>query len=891
MAYQLRRSVRRYVQSLAAGAASAALLPGALVAQEIENPAEQSDQLLEEVVVTGTLIRGVEAVGSQTIGIDRENILETGAVTTNELLGTVPQVSNFFNQRVDQDPRGADRNTLNRPNLRNLPGINDASGANTLLLVDGHRLTPMGTDWSSLDADVVPGRVIENVAIVTDGGSSLYGADAVGGVINFVTLKEYEGAEIDVGYDTGDDYDGWQASVLAGTTWDGGSGYVFLGTTDRENVTNNERDWGNIGFWEEQDNGKYKLTPGGTECLEPVGAITSWYWYAQGNLWTDNEAAPGAGTTPVGEPCDIDGETSLQPKQTRDNIYGGIVQDITDGITLDTKAYYMKRNTRISKYPVGDTIAAPTPTELGVVGTENGELYDQPQVGFSYGVNPGYTYRDQKVDIETWGISPELVVDLPRGWQLRNTLHYGFSSSEMLLPGSNRAKLLEYIEDGELDPANVAAADPAVVADITDWGLQTKTEQELFFIRAIADGDVFELPSGPLRAAIGVEYAEQDAKKRKGEAPINGLKGYNTANRDIKSAFGELSIPVFESLDLSVSVRYDDYSDFGDTSNPNYGFNWHATDWLLIYGKYGESFSAPTLLDSLGTADGRYEPNSAAIVADPNNELVPGRDDVFLLEGASGALLPQTADIWAVGFDLMPLEGLTFNVNYYEIDFHDMLGQVNPLLSSEVLLNPDKFIFNPSQPVLDDFAAQVDNSDQFTDIDAQDVGIIVDRRQANTDEAELKGYDFGIQYFHDTRFGSFGYGLTGNYQSKFDVTSGESTVNQLKYLPDLYASANLQWTMNNWRARVTVNYTDEYDADPLLAINQGKVDSFTNTLLFVGYDFDSSSGLTEGLSLRFNVDNVFDEDPPAYRRDQTINYSQQGYSIGRVFKMGLTKRF
>jgi iron complex outermembrane receptor protein len=621
-----------------------------------------------------------------------------------------------------------------------------------------------------------------------------------------------------------------------------------------------------------------------------VGAVTSWYWYGSG--WTDNPAAPGAGVTPVGDACDIDGETSLIPKQTRDNVYGGIIQDLTDGISLDVKAYYMKRNTRISRYPLGGTVAEPSPTQQGIVGTTSGELFDTAQVGFSYGVNPGYVYRDQKVDIETYGISPELIVDLPNSWQLRNTFHYGRSNNESLLPDSNRTKMLQYVEDGQLDPLNIAAADPAVVAYITDWADQKKTIQELYLFRAIADGDVFELPAGTLRAALGVEYAQEDAKKRSGDAPYNASIDYNSANRDVKSAFGELSIPVFASLDLSISIRYDDYSDFGSTANPNYGFNWNPTDWLRIYGKYGESFNAPTLLDSLGTAVGQYDVGTIAIVPDPNGEVTdPTKTDTFLLEGASGALSPQTADVTAFGFDLMPLEGLTFNVNYYEIDFADLLGAPNPQDESAVLLNPDKFIFNPTQAELDDFISQTSNSEQYADLDASTIGVIVDRRQDNTDKAKLKGYDFGIQYYHDTGFGSFGYGLTGNYQASFDLTSGGNEVNNLENLPDLYASANVSWSRNNWRARVTVNYTDEYNADPSTAINQDKIDSFTNTLLFVGYDFDSASGITEGLSLRLNVDNVFDEDPPWYRRDQQPNYSGSGFSVGRVFKMGLTKRF
>ncbi|MBK6739905.1 MAG: TonB-dependent receptor plug domain-containing protein [Haliea sp.] len=155
--------------------------------------------------------------------------------------------------------RGADRNTINRPNLRNLPGINSASGGTTLVLVDG-QVDAQGVDQSSLDADVIPGRVIERVDIVTDGGSSLYGADAVGGVINFVTLKEFDGVELDVGYDTGDDYSGWQANLLAGTSWNNGSGYISIGTTDRDNMKNHERDWAEQGDWNEDGT---VLTPSG----------------------------------------------------------------------------------------------------------------------------------------------------------------------------------------------------------------------------------------------------------------------------------------------------------------------------------------------------------------------------------------------------------------------------------------------------------------------------------------------------------------------------------------------------------------------------------------------------------------------------------------------------
>ncbi len=892
MSITLKIAVRNYVKCLAAGAATIALVPTAVSAQE-----QASGKLmqLEEVVVTGTLIRGVEPTGSQVIGIDEDVVLETGAVTTNELLATVPQISNFFNSRPEQDPRATDRLTLNRPNLRALPGINSASGATTLVLVDSHRLTPMGVNESSLDADVIPANVIQRIDIVPDGGSSLYGADAVGGVINFMTLDEFDGVKVDLGYDSGDDYDASQVALLAGTSWENGNGYISLSTTDRGEVLNRERDWATYGNWNEDGT---ELTPSGTECIEPAGSVNRWFWVGNVggndlNIWTDNPAAPGTGVFPVGDPCDIRGEEALLPEQDRDNIYGSVTQNLGDKMTLSAKAYYMDRNTSYALYPLGDSITGQTPTELGIQGEATGDLYDQPAVGFSYAPSSAYRHREREVDIETWGITPELVMQLgDTSWQLRNTLHYGISKNEVSTPDSNREKMLAYVEAGQFDPLNVAAADPAVVADILDWGTGTQTEQELFFVRAIGDGELFALPAGPLRAAVGVEYARDEAKKRSGSTVIGGLGdlGWNKGDREITSAYAELSVPVLDTLDMALSARYDDYSDFGDTTNPSVGLTWAPAEWIEVYGKWGESFNAPTLLDSLATATGGFYPNQANVVPDPNGELTdPARVDSFLLEGAGGSLKPQTAEIWAAGIVLRPLENLRLNLNYYDIDFVDLLGAVDPTSATAVQQNPDRIVFSPTQEELDFFISQVENADQFGDLDAATMGVIVDRRQSNTDSARLKGFDFGAQYFHETGIGEMAYGLSGTYTESFDITKNGFSSDQLKYNPSLAMSGFVGLTRDNFRTKLTLNYSGGSDADPTEAVNQGSKDSFLVTNLFAAYEFDSDSGFTSGLSLRLIVDNILDEEPPEYRRQQNPNYV--GFTLGRVYKLGLTKTF
>ncbi len=892
MSHILRKAVRSYVHLMAAGTASLAIAPGWVSAQQEESSKVMQ---LEEVVVTGTLIRGVQPTGSQVIGIDQDAAVEIGAVTTNELLASVPQVSNFFNSRPEQDPRATDRLTLNRPNLRALPGINSASGSTTLLLVDSHRLAPMGVNESSLDADVIPGIVIERIDIVPDGGSSLYGADAVGGVINFVTLDEFDGVKVDLGYDLGDDYDASQLSLLAGTSWENGNGYLAFTTTDRGQVLNRERDWATYGNWNEEGT---VLTPSGTECREPAGSVNRWFWVGNVggndlNIWTDNPAAPGTGVFPVGDPCDIRGEEALIPEQERDNFYASVNQEFGDRISLGAKAYYMDRRATYALYPLGDSITGQTPTELGIVGTETGDLYDQPAVGFSYAPSAAYRHREREVDIETWGITPELVVQLGgTSWQVRNTLHYGISKNQVITPDSNREKMLAYVEAGQLDPLDVAAADAAVVEDILDWQVGTETEQELFFFRAIADGEVIDLPAGPLRAAVGIEFARDEAKKRNGSTTVGGLSSldWKSGDREVNSVYAELSIPLLETLDLAVSARYDDYSDFGDTTNPSVGVTWAPSRYFEVYGKWGESFNAPTLLDSLATATGGFFPAQANVVPDTNNELTdPARVDSFLLEGAGGELKPQTAEIWAAGIAVYPVENLRINLNYYDIDFVDLLGAVDPTSATAVQQNPDKIIFNPTQEELDFFISQVENADQFADLNAATMGVIVDRRQSNTDSARLKGFDFGAQYFHSTGIGEMSYGLSGTFTESFDITKNGFSSDQLKYNPDLAMTGSIGWSRDNIRTRLTLNYSAGSDADPAEAINQRSKDSFLVTNFFAGYEFAGDSGITQGLSLRLVVDNIFDEDPPEYRRQQNPNYV--GFTLGRVFKLGVSKTF
>ena len=212
------KSVRYFVL----GSASALALAAPAYGQEAA--AGSNDTNGEEIVVTGTLVRGVEPTGTKVIGVDRAAVEATGASTVTQLLQTIPQLGSFNTAQAPVG--GGNTNTTNRPNLRDLAASSTNGASTTLMLLDGHRIVGMGVQQTSPDLDTIAPGAIERVEIVPDGGSSIYGADAVGGVINFITRKTFDGVAVDGRVGFADAYKTWDANVTAGTTWTGGGIYA-----------------------------------------------------------------------------------------------------------------------------------------------------------------------------------------------------------------------------------------------------------------------------------------------------------------------------------------------------------------------------------------------------------------------------------------------------------------------------------------------------------------------------------------------------------------------------------------------------------------------------------------------------------------------------------------
>jgi iron complex outermembrane receptor protein len=917
---------------LLVGTAIATLLPAMALAQEAPKPAPAAatpDQssVVDTIVVTGTLIRGIAPVGSQVIGLSSEKVEAVGGNTTDQILNNLPQVGNFFNTMpVGVSPVSGSNgsNPISRPNLRNLPGANTSGGAQTLVLIDGHRVVPAGTQQLAVDPDIIAPGVIAKVEALTDGGSAIYGSDALGGVLNFVTRRSFEGFQATARYGVGDAYTSFNSNVLAGKDWGSGSIYAAYGYSRHDDIFGSDRDYIKRIDWNTG-------VPVGRNCAAPTTTIG-----------TTTYVVSGAGLA-AGPPntCDPSKDTAVYPEATQNTVFGKLSQDITDALHFDVTGLYSKRITTGNGGTlglVGSTTGTVTLTAANPFYRNTGDANaGQPQtVRFNYGPIAGYRSNTQKTVFDTWDVAPSFTLDLGHEWQLAALLSYGESSisyrNKLLSPTAQSAA----VAAGTLNPYNIAATTPTVIAGILSGLEQGNSKNKLYNYRAVADGPLFHISGGDVRLAVGVEYMQDNFKVQQSNAAFV-LPPFSAYSQNVSSAFAEINAPVvskengragLRELSLSASGRYDKYNDFGDTFNPKLGVTYRPIDWIALRGSWGESFNAPSPTDQLGptTAAASLVPGqflaTPPVVAGKCGGSLPacslaGQTGVFLGSGAISDLKPQTATTWSTGIELKPpvLPGLTLNASYYAIDLKGTLGRpVSGTSLGPYYANfPNLYIYQPTGQQLAAVVAGLKTQTNvgFTIVNPtstsgaivssggtnQSVGIILDTLVRNLGTTKLSGLDFSVSYIHDFDFGSVDASFAGNYRFQQDtrVAPSAPVVDELaNETSKLMFQATAGTTIGKLRAQATLNHTSGYkraDAGIATSYGQDKVKPYNAVNLFFKYDV-RGEGLTKDLSFTLNIDNVFDVDPPLYK-----NSSQPGYdpshifTLGRVFQIGVTEKF
>jgi iron complex outermembrane receptor protein len=841
------------------------------------------------VVVTGTQLRGVAPAGAESLGLKSADIQAIGAPTTNQLLSNVPQIANQFNSLPVLGTTTASQIQVTRLNLRDLPGLGVQSGNSTLLLVDGHRIASAGVTQFAPDADVVPPGVIDRVEIVPDGGSSIYGSDAVGGVINLITKKRIDGVHVDVrgGFAPGG-YNTINTDLSAGKGWDSGSAYIDWDFAKNSTLLNKERAYSKNIDWTTG-------VPIGRECNPP-------------NVTANgvNYAYPGLQPNTVNA-CDRGQFGSLYPEQKRNSIFAGVTQELSPGVTLEVRAFYTERNTDADTGPVQASVNVPSTNPFYVnIPTASGALQN---VQFNWSDGHDTTH------LKEWGITPTITADLGHNWQLRGMWNVGGSHSEYRSQTSNPTLLGQYgagtTTQTAINPYNIAATpNQQLLTNILDYAQAGESFVNMTNLRAVADGPLFSLPGGQVRLAVGAEYLRNNLRTRNagaGETAADfAATDFQSYSQDVKSVFGELQIPIvgpgnaipgIQALNISASVRHDAYNDFGTTTNPKVGATWQPLEWITLRGSWGKSFNAPTPVDQLGSLANTLLIVPSFLVLPPGQTPPPG-SVLVALEGSRKDLQPQTAKQYSVGGDFRwPfLQGLKSSITYYNINYDGLLGKPPVFFPGVFFSNfKDFYVINPTNAQVAAFAAQAPGGlaqvAQYLQPGAPPVFTLIDFRTANLGSAIARGLDFSTQYRRDTDFGGWDLSINGNYELKNTQQLGPG----LPETDNLFNGTALRLQVTGGvdygqlRAQLTMNHNGSYHVITGPSLPQDSVGAFTTFNLFFRYALQGEDW-RKNLSFTMNIDNVFNTDPPVFK-SSSANGTANGSTLGRLVQFGVHKDF
>lgn len=928
-----------------------------------------SEGASDEIVVTGTNITGVKPVGSEAITLNREAILATGQTNAADVVRTLPQVRNLGEFREGGTQGG---NNNQQGNAINLRGLGQAA---TLVLIDGRRISNTGASQTFTEANAIPLAALERVEVIADGASAVYGSDAVAGVVNFVIRKDYEGLE--TSYRVGNNNGGFEVSpsITGGTNWEinglgrgtvlvsyeythrdpfrrGKNAYLrqdlrpFGGVDNRLNGTTATAGYnGNIVVPSVDPDGPFgPLQPPQNTVLPRAGANIYY------GLPTGTNSGLTAGSLLLNQPDLLDSAylNDYVGEMERHQVTAYMTQKLGDAIEVFFQGSYNNRSTisetsqgvisnvqlRPFLYDPVTNTPTTTPNPNYIPGLAPGALTVQYNMIDSVGLN-NWTGEN-----ESYNLTGGFRVDLPSSWHGEAYYTYGRDKACnycQLGTNINPAALQYQIDIGAINPLNnVTNLTQAQIASFTGDNIQ-RSGSGIDDLLVKFDGPLFTLPGGKVRAAIGGErnkvfnYNINGANRPfTNEFQLDTDENSSLGERTIWSAFAEVYVPVVsaemdvplvKSLTLSGAVRYDSYSDVGNTTNPKFSGTWEIIDALTLRGSWGTSFRAPNLPDvnpraisSGGTFNYFY------LGSDPR--IPQGPILAAYVTGANPNIGPEKATTWQIGADIDPVKGLRLSATYYNISYTnriagpDVFGAFfNPLTYPDYLGYSD-FIFpinNPANcvngnpatydPTLANYAGRTILYGGGI-LDACPVEVLLDGRNTNLAATTQDGLDATINYIHVIDDGSISFNASVNklLSNKQQVNQGDPFIDRMGFY-----SSPVEWrgrgsigvNYRDFNAMLFANYTGSYTNDQAVNglgqnVNPVRVDSYTTFDLNLGYgtNFDGRNrSFMKSFRASINLQNVTNKAPRlAYTTNGVFNPAYSN-PFGRTVTMQISAGF
>ena len=776
---------------------SASLLsPGIALAEEPTDEKKKVERL-EKIKVTGSRLQAIDVVGASPIQvITRKEIESGGFANLSQLVDSVSSnngaLPETFSGGFSDGAKGA--------SLRSA-GVN-----RTLTLINGRRVATYGfaenLTGSFVDLNSISLGAVERVEILLDGASSIYGSDAMAGVINIILRNDYEGHQVwaDVSAPKGG---GQTASVsyLGGASTDKSNVMLSLSYSATKPLTLFDREY----------------------SKEPLKSKVSSDSIKDGRQSYGGPGAPLVRNLANNKPVATDkcstGEKFTYPKSGNTyclNYFDGTyvperekvsavmtgAYNLDNGVELFADAQLSMSNTKYeSTNTFFYTLSHPDfkfysaarmgLTELpGISGVQNALVaWQMDDLGKLKSDITTYAGRVVTGSRGTWDMFGDF--GQLSDWDWETTV--GYSTSRTKSKTDNQAKKdvlnkavanYEYFYLSGLDlnkltggRIGVTETNSAATLDKIRTSSTRKGDSDLYFVDFNTTGTLFELGTGDVNVAVGGELRwEKGDDKPDAQIKAQNIHNYggtgSKGSRDIQSVYGEMNIPILETLEGVVAVRHEQYSDFGGTTNPSIKLRYQPMDELMFRASWGTGFRAPTIAEKFTeksisfssvvdtTRCNEYKkanPNAK----DPEKSQYCRASSTKIISQSNKDLGAETSENFNLGIVLQPTDTLTLKADFWQLEIDDVITRlpVGYMLNKEAEYS--EFI---GRKKIEDSAAK-------DGITSGEIDTITTRR-ININSELANGVDLSANYTYDHyAYGTFGVSFRASYLNKLEKDS------------------------------------------------------------------------------------------------------------------------
>ncbi len=874
-------------------------------------------------------------------------------------------------------------------------GTNGLSAANlrgqgpsaTLVLLNGRRVAAHGLSGSAVDVNQIPLGAIERVEILKDGASAIYGTDAIGGVINFITKTNFTGLLLNGFADITEEGDSpiYRLSATAGYGDLDSQGFNIMGAVSKR--------WSGALFGKDRDfvngnqpNRGLSIDTRGTPIATafPINPTAAGVGITQGGtlLGATNQCTtgtapnctvfnpnylgnapgffvPGTTVAAIGgvNPLDLPGGAGCG------SVDGGMPYDqvlwnnpsaalacswdtgraATLQQPIDTLTYYGRATARLGEHEIfaevtgskansskifsnnqyssnNTTLPIAYPLNALTAPVYNA-VYNQivavlPGIATNYGRPIAFRWRceacgPREYETETNTFRAALGIDGPvsEGWEYRVGGSYASSSSSSILgsgyhfrgvfasaaaaaasgvpgaaagrpdpraptaPGASAPGIVGLFNSGILNPFSVGQTPAALAALDAVSARGTRLyggKYEVTQADASLSGELFELPGGMVGVAVGVDYRRESYKFDGSTAgavnspdifnvAFDNVNALNKVTRDVKAAYAEVLVPVFEMLEITGAIRIDDYTGFGNTVNPKVAGKFQPADWLMFRGSFGTGFRVPSFNQINNGVT--QSPNPGSSLTDPTTcpvggvvNVTPGCSQINpeSLSGGNLNLGPETSEQYSGGVVLRPTSSISLSADYWNIAVDNVIGSITiPQLFANIGAFPERI--------------------------TRTSGIItlVDLRTGNFGSRRTSGIDFTGRASFDAFAGTLSTGFDGTLLlSKKEKLLPNLAYTNLRGVFSLSGDLGLKWKHNAYityaKDGFTATFSQIYRGGyqnfglPSLVnnISSTRPDYNPRVKAYHIYNISASQKIADRFMLTLGVRNIFNADPP-----------------------------